>query len=101
MRIPHSVDSLSINRMVPDLVAQETFLLAFLPPRRIGDIVASSSLASLPWRSAPNMYDEEAPVSIVTGFLLCCLILMDVPSPWLRGPVHMYFLHYSNRSLSI
>ena len=50
-------------------------------------------------RSAPNIYDEEATVSIMTGFLLCCIILMDVPSPWVRVPVRMYLLHYSNTSI--
>ena len=78
----HSVNGLSISRMIPDRVVLETVHLAFLPPRRKGGIVASSSLASsLARAKCPNIYDEEATVSIMTGFLLCCIILMDVPSP--------------------
>ena len=53
-------------------------------------------------RSAPNIYDEEATVSIVTGFLLCFFILMDVPSPWVRSCEYVFFslFHYKSSTLS-
>ena len=47
-------------------------------------------------------WGEEATVSIVTGFLLCYFILMDVPSPWVRSCEYVFFslFHYKSFTLS-